>query len=74
MNPHIGIITQPNELEAERLQFLFKWLAQVHETGHSTDDTNPVMILLLNTVFQCASSAQAISPEKDNLSLFGKND
>lgn len=72
MNPHIGIITQPNELEAERLQFLFKWLAQVHETGHSTDDTNPVMILLLNTVFQCASRAQPISPEKDNLSLFEK--
>ncbi|MGL4429724.1 MAG: helix-turn-helix transcriptional regulator [Silvania sp.] len=65
--PHAGIVTQLSEEEAEKLQFLFKWFMEAHETSSTTCDLNPLMILLLNTVFYHASRAENIYTEtKDN--------
>lgn len=70
MKPHAGIITQLNEQDAARLQFLFRWFTEIHETPHSAHEINPLMILLLNTVFHHATQAEQISPESEGNSSF----
>jgi hypothetical protein len=70
MEPHTGIVTQLNEQDAERLQFLFRWFTEIHETLHSAHEINPLMILLLNTVFHHVMQAEHISPESEGGSSF----
>ncbi|WP_228288606.1 MULTISPECIES: helix-turn-helix transcriptional regulator [unclassified Klebsiella] len=66
----VGVVIQLNEREAERLQFIFKWFAEIHEAPHSVQDVNPVMILLLNTVLSHASHAELVSAETENGTSF----
>lgn len=70
MKPHTGIVTQLNEQDAERLQFLFKWFTEIDEMANSVHEINPLMILLLNTVFHHAAQAEQISPEGEGNSAF----
>lgn len=70
LKPHTGIVTQLNDHDAVRLQFLFRWFMEIHEAPHSAHGINPLMILLLNTVFYHATQAEQISPEREGNSSF----
>lgn len=70
LKPHTGIVTQLNDNDAGRLQFLFRWFTEIHEAPHSVHEVNPLMILLFNTVFHHASQAEPISPESESNSSF----
>ncbi|KFB98069.1 hypothetical protein GTGU_04597 [Trabulsiella guamensis ATCC 49490] len=71
MEPHIGIVAYLAGKDADRLHFLFRWFAEVYESGHAGDDIKPLMILLLNTVLQHAAVSDNVSAETDRQSIFG---
>lgn len=70
IKPLSGIVTQLNEVDAEKLQFLFKWFVEAHDISPSTYDLNPLMILLLNTVLEHASRAEKIYTENSGNTAF----
>ncbi|QMI07152.1 helix-turn-helix transcriptional regulator [Citrobacter sp. RHB25-C09] len=71
LEPHIGVVTRLSEKEADRLDFVFRWFAEVSEEAHSEQEIRPLLILLLNTVLQHAVISDKISSETDSQSIFG---
>lgn len=67
-NPHAGFVMYLEEKEAERIQFLFQWVTELHDTPHTLREVDPLLILLLNTLFIHAEHAEKVfvSEEKNN--------
>lgn len=67
--PHAGFVLQLNECDAERMHFLFRWFTDMHDLPNTLCEANPLLILLLNTVFTHAQHAEqvTVSDEKNNI-------
>lgn len=67
---HAGFVLQLNERDAERMQFLFTWFTQLHDEPHSSRESNPLLTLLLNTVYGHAEQAVKVNVSEDKNSTF----
>lgn len=70
MKPHTGIVAHLNDSDAERVQYLFKWFTEIHEDPQTTCDVNPLMILLLSTVYYHASQVENIYSDTETNGAF----
>lgn len=66
----IGVVTHLDEREADRLQFLFEWFSDMHDTEHSLSEVNPLLILLINTVYGHAAISQKITQRSESIGTF----
>lgn len=67
---HAGFVLQLNERDAERMQFLFTWLTQLHDEPHTVGESNPLLTLLLNTVYGHAEQAVKVNVSGEKHSTF----
>ncbi|MBG3129760.1 AraC family transcriptional regulator [Proteus mirabilis] len=67
---HSGFILQLNEQDAERIQFLFDWFTEMHDSQDHEEDINPLLTLLLSTVFNHAKNAENITVKQNQNSTF----
>lgn len=67
-----GFVMQLTDQEAERIQFMFKWFTDLHDTPHTLSEVDPLFILLLNTVFMHAKSADKILATTEKTNTFDK--
>jgi AraC-like DNA-binding protein len=69
-SPHAGFIMQLAPQQAERVQFLFTWLTELHEDPDSLNQVDPLLVLLLNTVLTHGESADKVVISEENNSTF----
>lgn len=55
-----GFVLQLNPQQAERLQFLFTWFSELHAAPQGTEQIDPLLVLLLNTVYGCGEQAEKV--------------
>lgn len=67
-NLHTGFVLHLAGRDAERMQFLFNWFTELHDAPHTFNESNPLLTLLLNTVYTHAEKAVkvTVSEEKNN--------
>lgn len=67
---HAGFVMQLTHHQAERVQFLFQWLTELHDEPHTLDEVDPLLVLLLNTVLTHGESAEKVVISGENNSTF----
>lgn len=69
-SPHAGFVMQLTPHQAERVQFLFTWLTELHDQTHTLDEVDPLLVLLLNTVLTHGESADNVVISEESNSTF----
>lgn len=66
----VGIVTQLDTTDADKLHFLFEWFAKQHQTPHDNAEIAPLLILLLHTVYTHAVFAEKTVYHNESISTF----
>lgn len=69
---HGGFVLQLSPQDAERIQFLFTWFTELHDAPFSASESNPLLILLLNTVFSHVEQAVKVTVNEEKNTTFDK--
>jgi AraC-like DNA-binding protein len=69
---HSGFVLQLHEKDAERMQFLFTWFTELHDESFCANKSNPLLTLLLNTVFSHADQAVKVTVNEEKNTTFDK--
>lgn len=67
---HAGFLVVLNERDAARMQFLFSWLTELHEQPHDDREANPLLSLLLHTVYGHAAQAITVTVSEQKNGTF----